>query len=36
MICNKCKYRYYEKDKKDILNNVGYFYFFFNYLIIYF
>lgn len=29
MICNKCKYRYCEKDiKKNILNNVCYFYFF--------
>lgn len=31
MICNKCKHRHYEKDKKDILNNTCYFHFFFNY-----
>lgn len=36
MICNKCKHRHYEKDKKDILNNAGYFHFFFNYSTIYF
>lgn len=30
MICNKCKHRHYEKDKKDILNNAGYFHFLFS------